>query len=84
MWYALYIGIFLVALMTPLWFFAACVFFYALARPGYELLFIAVLIDAQFGLAHPGFQFTYTVLTAGILVVLAFLKPQLSFYREVP
>ena len=82
MWFALYIGVFVAALLMPLWFFALCAFCYALFRPGYELILIGVLVDAQFGTASPGFPYMYTAATVLIVFGLIFLKPHLSFYID--
>lgn len=69
------------ALLSPLWFFLICALCYALWKPAYELIFLAVLIDAQFGLYSAGFPYLYTVLTGGLVLILEYVKPNLTFYE---
>ena len=53
---------------------------HALVWWGYELLVIAVAIDIYFG--HSTTYPVYLLTTAGILVVVEWLKPRLLFYNE--
>jgi hypothetical protein len=71
----------LVALFLPLWVFIVGTILYALMYVPYEILFLALCIDAQFGDPSRGLWFLYTLSTAVILVASVFIKPQLRFYK---
>jgi hypothetical protein len=67
--------------MAPFWVFASFVCVYALFWESYELLILALCIDALFGDAQIGVFYTYTLFVASVLVIFFFLKPYIRFYR---
>lgn len=71
----------LVALFLPLWAFIIGAFLYALIYTPYEILVLAVCVDAQFGDPGRGVWFLYTLSTSVILLATVFIKPQLRFYQ---
>jgi len=75
-------GIFISGLILPLPIFIALATLYALFKPGYGLIVVAVLIDAQFGSAGGGFPYLYTAIAGTVVLTLEFLKPHLSIYTE--
>jgi hypothetical protein len=77
----LFIVIILIALFLPLWAFVIAASIYALLYTPYELLVLAVCIDAQFGDPSRGLWFLYTLCVAGVLLGSVFIKPQLRFYK---
>jgi hypothetical protein len=70
----------LIALFLPVWAFGIAALMYALFYTPYEILILALCIDAQFGDPHQGFWFIYTTMSACILLSSIFIKPQLRFY----
>lgn len=68
------------ALMLPVWLFAIAACAYAFLFGPYELLFIAVCIDALFGGVGIGDGYIYTTITSAIIFMAIFLRPYLSFY----
>lgn len=77
----LFIVIIVTALFLPLWVFALGAFVYALLYTPYEILILAVCVDAQFGDPSRGMWFLYTLSAAGIVLTTVYIKPQLRFYR---
>ncbi len=77
----LFFIVILTALFMPLWSFVGIAFVYALLYTPYELLILAVCIDAQFGDPYRGLWFLYTLSASGIVLITVRLKPQLRFYR---
>lgn len=74
------LGMVLVALFLPFWIFALLAFFYACVWTPYELLVIAVLIDAQFGNSELGISCMYTLVASIFFVAGTYIKPLLRFY----
>lgn len=74
-------GAVLAALFLPFWFFLLIACVYALLFTSYELLILAVLVDAQFGNREEGIWFIYTLATSIIVILSAYLKPHLRFYK---
>lgn len=71
--------IFLTTTVSP-WLLLPFVLLHAFAWFAVELVVIAALIDAYFGILHP---VPYYTLAAVVIVVLAeWLKPQLSMYAD--
>lgn len=70
----------LIGLFLPLWAFACAAFVYALVYTPYEILILAMCIDAQFGDPQSGLWFLYTLTSSCILIVTVYLKPQLRLY----
>lgn len=75
-----FIGLCACALFLPFWFFLPLAVAYALCFSAYELLIVAVFIDAQFGDTERSLWFLYTLSVAVILIVTTALKPYLRFY----
>ncbi len=76
-----FVGVVLVGLFLPFWFFVPVAFIYALMFRPIEVLILAVCIDAQFGDVEGGIWYAYTLAGAGILIVTASMKPYLRFYE---
>lgn len=74
------VGMMLAALFLPFWVFALLAFFYACVWTPYELLAIAVLIDAQFGNPELGSAYIYTLVVSMFFVAGTYIKPLLRFY----
>ena len=70
--------------LTPLPVFIVGAIMYVLIWHGYEVLILAALIDAQFGVVPSIFMFTYTVSAMCIILVAHYIKPYLRFYDELP
>ena len=66
----------LVALYLPFWCFAVLSFVYTCVWLPYELLILAVLIDAQFGSAY-----AYTLAISIFILASIYTKPFLRFYK---
>lgn len=77
----LFFIVILVALFLPVWAFVVGAILYALVYTPYEILILALCIDAQFGDPSRGLWFLYTLSTAVILLATVFIKPQLRFYK---
>lgn len=76
----LFIIMILIALFLPVWVFVAGAFLYALLYTPYEILILAVCIDAQFGDPTRGLWFLYTLSASSAVLITVLLKPQLRFY----
>lgn len=68
----------IIALLSPLWVFIIAAFGYASIFGWYELLILAILIDARFGEAARGFSYVYTALAALIILSIRFVRPRLQ------
>ncbi len=75
-----FIGITLVALFLPLWVFVCFALLYAFVFAPYELLILAVCIDAQFGDTARGVWFVYTGIAALVTLAVMAARPLLRFY----
>ena len=72
----------LCALFLPFWVFVGISCIYALIATPFELIFIGMYIDTQFGNPDSGVWFLYT-LTAILFVSISILaKPYLRFYNS--
>lgn len=77
------IGMMLIGLFLPYWVFAILALVYACIWTPYELVILAVCIDAEFGRPELGIAYMYT-LTVGILSILGiYIKPLFKFYKSV-
>ncbi len=76
-----FIGLTLTTLMAPFWVFAVLTFVYALMWQSYELLILALCVDALFGDRSTGIFYQYTLFVAMALVMLFFIKPYIRFYK---
>lgn len=76
-----FIGIVLTALSLPLPFFVVLSFVYAFVFSPYELLPIAVLVDAQFGDTERGLWYAYTLTATVALLISTYARPYLRFYQ---
>jgi hypothetical protein len=73
------VGMIPVALFLPFWMFGILAFFYACVWTPYELLIIAMCIDAQFG--NPELHaYWYTITVSIFLIMSVYIKPFLRFY----
>lgn len=75
------IGVVLCALFLPFWIFVCVALAYILVYTPYEILVLAVGMDAQFG--NPTYDVIplYTIATTLIMVSSLYLKPRLRFYN---
>lgn len=71
----------LTALYLPFWCFAILACIYTCVWLPYELLIIAVLVDAQFGSAPFATSYLYTLTTSIFIVTSIYAKPFLRFYK---
>lgn len=71
----------LVALYLPFWCFALMAFIYTCIWLPYELLVLAVLIDAQFGSTQLVHSYTYTLAISIFILASIYTKPFLRFYK---
>ena len=71
----------IVGYLLPFWAFAAAACVYAVLFGPYELLILAVIIDAQFGEFSRGAWYSYTLLCSVVLVVVTCARPYLRFYE---
>ncbi len=69
----------LVALFAPFWAFVILAFLYASVWTPYELLVLAVCIDAQFSNATVS-VYWYTLTVSIFLIMSVYVKPFLRFY----
>ncbi len=76
-----FVGVLLTTLFLPYWVFVPVAFVYALMCTPYELLIIAVCVDAQFGDMNGGVWYLYTLTIAVILIVTTSIKPYFQFYK---
>jgi hypothetical protein len=67
-----------IALMMPVWAFVIAAVGYACMFGLYEILVLAVLVDARFGDAARGFSYMYTLLSAVIVLAVRFIRPRLQ------
>ena len=74
-------SIFILGVVGPFVVFivGACV--YALRYTAYELIVLAGMIDAYYGIQYPAFP-KYTLIAIGGIFLLEWLKRQLSVYNE--
>lgn len=71
--------IFGIALLAPVWVAALCALAYAFWVRAYELIPLAMVIDAYFGVAaHVPY---YTVLAVAVVVIMELIKPHLTVSR---
>lgn len=77
-----FIGVALVGLFLPLWASVLAALLYALWKPGYELIVLGALIDAQFAPVGTHFIYLYTYAFAGVVLVTNLLKPHLAIYNQ--
>ena len=71
----------LITLFFPLWAFILGAFLYALLYTPFEILILAVCIDAQFGDPSRGAWFLYTLSAGCVVLITVYIKPQLRFYQ---
>lgn len=76
-----FVGIVAVAVFCPLWVFIICIIPYALFFTAYELLIVALCIDAQFGEPTAGIWYWYTLSVSSVLIVATYVKPYIRFYQ---
>ncbi len=76
-----FFAIVLIGIFLPLWVFVCGACIYAFFYIPYELLIVSVFIDAQFGDAHTGVWFVYTLVVIALLSLSILSKPYLRFYR---
>jgi len=68
-------------LFLPFWYFVPCICIYVLLfRAPYELLVLAVCIDAEFGHGNALSAYWYTISVSLAIVIVQYLKPYLRFY----
>ena len=75
-----FIFLFILSTITPLPIIVVCMCVYALIWEGYELLFLAICLDAFFG-AGAALPY-YTIGTTSLLVLAVWLKPRLLLYSQ--
>jgi hypothetical protein len=74
------IGLMLSALFAPFWFFILYGVAYAfVVKNAYELVLVAVCVDAVFGESTQGFWCMYTCAASVIIIVTAFARPYFTF-----
>ncbi len=78
--YLSFISVALVALYLPFWVFVVAASIYALFFRAFDIFFIAVLIDAEFGNRGHGIWYVYTFATFVTAVAMIYIKPRLRFY----
>jgi hypothetical protein len=76
-----FLGIVLSALFLPVWLFALLTLVYAFLFSPYEVLVLAVLVDAQFGDVGLPVWYAYTLVASLVLLFVVYLKPYLRFYK---
>jgi len=76
-----FIGVLIAMLFLPLWIVVPIVCLYALVFTGYELLILAVCMDAQFGDMRHGIWYMYTLFVSVVLLCAIKIKPHLRFYN---
>jgi hypothetical protein len=72
-----FVSLMVVALMMPLWVFVLAAACYACIFGPYEMLALAILIDARFGDPAQGFSYMYTACAALIVLTVHFVRPRL-------
>lgn len=75
-----FIALAMSALFFPWWVFACASLVYVLIFTSYELLALAVCIDAIFGDPNVGMWYVYTLTVSLLLVASSFVKPYLRMY----
>ena len=75
-----FLGTVLIALFLPFWAFVLAALVYALVWNAYELLVLALFIDAEFGDRSQSIWYLYTLSVACILTFTLYSKPYLRFY----
>lgn len=76
-----FIIVVLVALFLPMWAFGISMLTYVLVFGPYELLILAVCIDAQFGDRTMSLWYSYTALTVLTSLCTIRIRPYLSMYE---
>jgi len=69
------------ALFLPMWSFLVLAVLYGLVWTPYELLILALCIDAQFGDQQLGVWYWYTLWISCILVFSVYIRPHVRFYH---
>ena len=75
----LFMGVVGGALFLPFWYFVPLASLYAFFFSPYELLIVAVLVDAGFGDEKTLMGYYYTLAVSFILILTTFMKPYLRF-----
>ena len=75
-------GMTLIALFLPLWVFICVIPVYAFAFSPYELLVLAVCVDAQFGNVTQEVWYVYTTIVSLVTVLTMSIRPLLHFYKN--
>ncbi len=73
-----FIVLMLISLFAPLWLCALCAFVYVFRYPGYEILFLGVCIDAQFGINAGGPAYSYTLIFSATLLATEMVRPYIN------
>lgn len=70
-----FFAVLIIGIFLPLWVFVCVACLYAFFYLPYELLFVGVFIDAQFGDVHTGVWFLYTLIVIALLSLAIVSKP---------
>lgn len=73
----------LISVVVPTWLLAVIALVYALRYTAYELIPLALCIDAYYGMSFYGHLPYYTLCAILLLIVVEYIKPRLSLYNEV-
>jgi hypothetical protein len=68
------------ATFLPTAIYMLCALVYALFFTAYELIILAVFIDAYYGLTGISLVPYYTLITAACLLIIEWIKPHISVY----
>lgn len=72
----------LIGTVAPAAVFAASALLYALCYTAYELLPLAVFMDAYFAIGHPYVIPYYTIGILILLICVEWIKPRISVYNQ--
>jgi hypothetical protein len=73
----------IVALYAPLWAFLLVACIYSFVYTPYEILIIAVAVDAQFSDMSTFFPYMYTMCVAVLSISVTLIKPKLRMYTQL-
>lgn len=76
-----FLGVALLGIIAPTGVFVVFALAYALRYTAYELMIIAVSIDAYYGLGYATVPY-YTIATTVGLLLIEWIKPRISVYNE--
>ncbi len=77
-----FIGLLIGIVSLPFWYVVPFIFIYSFFFTPYELLILAVCIDAEFGNGETLSGYSYTLTVALAFVLTSFSKPYLRFYTS--